>query len=135
MDQYSRECPILESGVSLSSIAVVASLKKVAKERSLSVSITVDNGSEFAGRALNTRAYLNKVKLDLIRPGKPVEKCSIDSFNGKLRDVCMKKEVYLSIAVVREKLEQWRYDYNLLSRSSSLSYRPPADSASELLGN
>jgi len=44
----------------------------VATERSLPVSITVDNGGEFAGRALDTRAFHNKVKLDFIRPGNPV---------------------------------------------------------------
>ncbi len=72
VDQYTRECPILEPGVSLTGSAVVACLQRVATERSLPVSITVDNGGEFAGRALDTRAFHNKVKLDFIRPGNPV---------------------------------------------------------------
>jgi putative transposase len=101
----------------------------------LPVSITVDNGSEFAGRALDTWAYLNKVKLDFIRPGKPVENGFIESFNGKLRDECLNTEVFFSIADVREKLEHWRHDYNHFRPHSSLSNRPPADFARELLGN
>jgi putative transposase len=135
VDQYTRECPVLEPGVSLTGSAVVACLQKVATQRSLPVSITVDNGSEFAGRALDTWAYLNKVKLDFIRPGKPVENGFIESFNGKLRDECLNTEVFFSIADVREKLEHWRHDYNHFRPHSSLSNRPPADFARELLGN
>jgi putative transposase len=102
VDQYTRECPVLELGVSLNGSAVVACLQKVATQRSLPVSITVDNGSEFADRALDTLAYLNKVKLDFIRPRKPIENGLIESFNGKLRDECLNTEVFLSIADVRE---------------------------------
>ncbi len=67
VDQYTRECPVLEAGLSLTGSAVVACLQKVATQWSLPVSITVDNGSESGGRALDTWAYLNKVKLDFIR--------------------------------------------------------------------
>ena len=74
IDQYTRECPILEPGASLTGRAVVECLERVGTERSLPESITVDNGGEFAGRALDTWAYLHHVKLDFIRPGKPVEK-------------------------------------------------------------
>lgn len=37
-------------------------------------------GGEFAGKALDTWAYTNGVKLDLIRPGKPAENGHIESF-------------------------------------------------------
>jgi putative transposase len=53
--------------------------------------------------ALDTWAYLHHVKLDFIRPGKPVENNFIESFNGKLRDECLNSEVFLSIADAREK--------------------------------
>ena len=35
--------------------------------------ITVDNGPEFAGKALDEWAYRRGIKLNFIRPGKPVE--------------------------------------------------------------
>ena len=47
-------------------------------------SITVNNGPEFAGRALDAWAYLTGLKLSFIRPGKPVENAYIDSFNGTM---------------------------------------------------
>jgi putative transposase len=54
----------------------------------------VDNGSEFAGIALDTWAYQNGVKLDLIRPGKPVENVFIEGFNGRLCDEFLNTEVF-----------------------------------------
>jgi putative transposase len=39
--------------------------------RGVTESITIDNGSEFAGRAVETWAYQAGVKLDFIRPASP----------------------------------------------------------------
>ena len=86
---------------------MVEGLERVRTVRPLPHSITVDNGGEFAGRALDALAYLHQVKLDFIRPGKPVENGFTESFNGKLRDECLNSEVFLSIADAREKLERW----------------------------
>ena len=135
VDQYTRECPALEPGTNLTGRAVVNCLELIGKDRPLPDSITVDNGGEFAGRALEAWAYLRKVKLDFIRPGKPTENGIIESFNGKLRDECLNSEVFLSLADAREKLELWRHDYNHLHPHSSLANRPPAEFASEPCGN
>jgi putative transposase len=51
--------------------------------------ITVDNGSEFASKALDARAYAHGLKLEFIRPGKPVENAMIESFNGRFGDECL----------------------------------------------
>ena len=48
-------------------------------------SITTDKGAEFAGKAIELWAYQTGVKLDLIRPGKPVQNGYIESFNGGLK--------------------------------------------------
>ena len=50
--------------------------------------ITMDNGPEFAGRALDEWAYRKGVKLNFIRPGKPIENALAESFIGRLRDEC-----------------------------------------------
>lgn len=44
------------------------------------------NGPEFVGKALDCWAYVRKVKLEPIEPGKPVQNAFIESFNGKLRE-------------------------------------------------
>jgi len=51
---------------------VVAALERVAKRTGYPQMITVDNGSEGTAKALDAWAHEHGVKLDVIRPGKPV---------------------------------------------------------------
>jgi putative transposase len=74
-------------------------------------------------------AYKNGVKLDLIRPGKPVENGYIESFNGRFRDECLNSEIFFDLVDAREKLERWRRDYNEHRPHSSLDDRTPAEFA------
>lgn len=46
--------------------------------------IRVGNDPEFISRALDHWAYINRVTLDFIRPGKPTDNAFVDSFNGPL---------------------------------------------------
>jgi len=46
----------------------------------------VDNGPKFTGRALDEWAHRGGVRLHFIEPGKPVQNCFIESFNGKFRE-------------------------------------------------
>jgi hypothetical protein len=105
-------------------------------ERGAPESITIDNGGEFAGRDMENWAYANGVKLDFIRPGKPVQNGFIESFNGRLRDECLNVEVFFDLEDAREKIERWRQDYNAgrsyagrSSRSSSGTGPSPSQSS------
>ena len=92
-------------------------------------SITADNGSEFAGQAMDYWAHQAGVKLDFIRPGKPVENGYIESFNGRLRDECLNVDVFLDLADARSKIERWRRDYNQERPHSALADRTPQEFA------
>jgi putative transposase len=129
VDQYTRECPMLHAAQSLSGKAVAACLDQVARERGLPRSITVDNGTEFYSKAMDAWAYKNQVKLEFIRPGKPVENGFIESFNGRLRDECLNTHLFFSMEDAREKLETWRQDYNTCRPHGSLANLPPAEFA------
>ena len=52
VDDYSRECPAIEVDTSLGGVRVVGVLERLAETRGLPEVITVDNGPEFAGKAL-----------------------------------------------------------------------------------
>jgi len=129
VDQFSRECPLLEADYSLTAPKVIAGLERRKAERGLPTAITVDNGPEFAGRAMDAWAYRNNVKLDFIRPGKPVENAFIESFNGRLRDECLNTQAFGSLEDARQKLEAWRVDYNLCRPHSALGHLPPSEFA------
>jgi hypothetical protein len=49
----------------------------------------MDNGPEFTSRVLDAWAYENHVRLHFIQPGKPIQNCFVESFNGKFRDECL----------------------------------------------
>jgi putative transposase len=129
VDKFTRECVVIHAGHSLTGKQVAKALDRVSIGRDLPGSITVDNGSEFAGKDLDAWAYYRKIKLDFIRPGKPVENAYIESFNGRLRDECLNDEVFASLQEAQEKLEAWRVDYNTRRPHGSLGHLTPEEYA------
>jgi putative transposase len=125
VDQFTRECFLLYADRALSGEKVAAELERIVRERRVPTSITVDNGSEFASRAMDTWAYGHGIHLDFIRPGKPVENGYIESFNGRLRDECLNVSLFFSLEDARQKLEQWRKDYNQARPHSALGDQAP----------
>ena len=91
--------------------------------------MTVDNGPEFSGRVLDEWAHRNGVKLDFIRPGKPMENAYIESFNGKLREECLNLHWFKTIEEAKEKAEAWRVDYNQHRPHSALNDQTPSEFA------
>ena len=61
-----------------------------------------------------------------IEPGSPWENGYIESFNGKLRDVLLDREVFSTLLEVKVLTEQHRQTYNRIRPHRSLGYRPPA---------
>ena len=127
LDDFSRECLAIEVDTSIGGIRVVSTLERLAELRGLPEVITVDNGPEFSGRALDEWAYRKGVKLNFIRPGKPVENAYIESFNGKLRDECLNQNWFISLKDAREVIEAWRIDYNEFRPHSSLGDLSPVE--------
>jgi putative transposase len=127
IDQFTRECVALEADRSMTGKKVAEALERARQERSrLPESITVDNGSEFSGRALEAWAIANDVQLCFIRPGRPVENGFIESFNGRLRDECLNVEWFSSLDDARRKLAEFREHYNHQRPHSALADRAPA---------
>ena len=112
VDAYSRECPAIEVDTYLGGRRVVQVLERLSETRGLPESITIDNGPEFAGKALDEWAYLKGVKLNFIRPGKPIENAYAESFIGRLRDECLNENWFISLKDARDVIECWRIDYN-----------------------
>ncbi|MBI3790369.1 MAG: transposase [Gemmatimonadetes bacterium] len=47
--------------------------------------------TEFTSQALDHWAYWNHVQPDFSRPGKPVDNCACEAFNGSLRRECLSR--------------------------------------------
>ncbi len=120
VDDYSRECLAIEVGTSLGGRRVVGVLDKLADLRGLLEVITIDNGPEFAGRALDEWAYRRGIKLNFIRPRNPIENAFAESFIGRLRDECLNTNWFMNLKHARDIIEDWRRDYNEVRPHSSL---------------
>jgi len=126
VDDFTRECPVIEVDAHLPSERVIAALERLAGTRGLPRTLVCDNGPEFTSRAFDTWAYRRGVKLQFIRPGKPVENAFIESFNGRLRDECLSTSWFLDLADARAQIEAWRLDYNGARPHSGLARRTPS---------
>lgn len=127
VDDYTRECLAIKVDTSINGVRVTNVLNRIAYMRSLPEIITIDNGPEFAGRAMDAWAYQHAVKLNFIRPGKPVENAYIESFNGKFRDECLNDNWFMSLQQAKDIIEAWRIDYNKERPHSSLGNLTPEE--------
>jgi len=81
------------------------------------------------GRALDEWVYRKGVKLNFIRPGKPIENAYAESFSGRFRDECLNTNWFLSLGHARSVIEEWRRDYNEVRPHSSLKGATPKEYA------
>ena len=118
------------SALSLPGTSVVEMLERVARERGYPDGITVDNGPELRGRALDGWAFDHGVQLWFIDAGKPTQNAYIESFNGRFREECLNLHWFTSLAEAQRIIEEWRTDYNMARPHSSLKYQTPEEFAS-----
>ena len=64
-----------------------------------------------------------------IEPGSPWENAYVESFNGKLEDELLGRELFTSLAEAKVLVEQYRLEYNHARPHSSLAYQTPAEFA------
>ncbi len=129
MDEYNRECLAIRAARSIRSADVIELLAELMAFRGVPDYIRSDNGPEFTARAV--REWLGRVgaRTLYIEPGSPWENGYIESFNGKLRDELLDRELVYTLLEVRVLPERYRRTYNQVRPHSSLGYRPPAPAA------
>lgn len=131
VDDYTRECPVIEVDRHLPSARVIEVLERLVCERGRPHAIVCDNGPEFTCRTFDAWAYRQRIQVLFIRPGKPIENAFIESFNGRLRDECLSASWFLDLDDARAQIEAWRIDYNTTRPHSGLAGRTPSAFAQE----
>jgi putative transposase len=129
LDEFSREYLAAEVDLSLPAERVVRVLDGLLLERGRPDEIWVDNGTEFTSKILDRWAGKQAVEIRFIRPGKPIENCFIESFNGTLRKDCLEANWFDSLAEARLRIEAWRRQYNHDRPHTSLGGLAPAEFA------
>jgi putative transposase len=114
---------------SIASREVIEQLYDLFLRRGVPEHMRSDNGSEFTAKAI--RKWLADLKVTTLypEPGSPRENGYNESFNGKLQDELLKREIFMTLREARILAERWRYEYNNIRPHRSLAYRPPTPEA------
>ena len=126
IDEYTRECLAILVKRRITSQDVIDRLFELFILRGIPEHIRSDNGPEFTAKEMRKWLARLGVKTLFIEPGSPWENGYVESFNGKLRDELLNREIFTTLTEVKVLIEQWRKEYNQVRPHSSLGYRPPA---------
>jgi putative transposase len=126
IDEYTRECLAVVVKRKITSHEVIDKLFDLIILRGIPEYIRSDNGPEFTAKVV--RRWLSRIGVNtlFIEPGSPWENGYIESFNGKLRDELLNREIFTTLEEARVLIEHWKQEYNHIRPHSSLGYRPPA---------
>jgi putative transposase len=133
LDEYTRECLSIRVERKLNSQDVLDELYQLFLLRGLPKYIRSDNGPEFTAKVVRKWLYDLGVNTLFIEPGSPWENGYIESFNGKLRDELLDREIFDTLLEAKVLIEAWRKEYNQIRPHSSLRYCPPAPQATQLI--
>jgi putative transposase len=126
IDEFTRECLSIKVNRKISSQDVIDELFLLFIFRGIPEHIRSDNGPEFTARSVRKWFSRLGVKTLFIELGSPWENGYIESFNGKLRDELLNREIFTTLEEAKVLIEQWRKEYNQVRPHSSLGYLPPA---------
>jgi len=82
-----------------------------------------------AGQSIKGEDVVEVLDELISKRGKPTDNAFIGSFNGNFKAECLNENWFLSLADARDKIEQWRDDYNYYRPHSSLGNLSPVEFA------
>ena len=133
IDEYTRECLAILVERRLTSEDVIDKLYDLFLFRGVPEHIRSDNGPEFTARAIRQWLGRMAVKTLFIEPGSPWENGYVESFNGKLRDELLNREIFTTLTEAKVLIAGWRKEYNEVRPHSARGYKPPAPEAKMLV--
>ena len=129
VEEYSRECLALVVARRLRAIDVLETLAALFVTHGVPAHIRSDNGPEFTAELVRLWLEALNVRTLFIEPGSPWENGYVESFNGKLRDELLDREIFYTLTEAQILIERWRREYNKVRPHSALGYRPPVPEA------
>jgi putative transposase len=127
VDEYTRECLVLDAARSITGGDVRRILARVIGRRGVPRMIRSDNGSEFVCEAV--AGWLPGVGSESIpvATGSPWRDGYIESFHGRLRDEFLERHEFETVADARAKGSSFRREYNRIRPHGSLDYKTPEE--------
>jgi len=134
IDEFTRECLALEVGRSFTARGVMLTLQYLFAVRGTPEQIRSDNGPEFIAKEIQRWLKDAEVGTLYIQKASPWENGYVESFNSRLRDELLNRELFLSLPEARYVLDEWRVQYNNDRIHGGLNWMTPAAFAASLSG-
>jgi transposase InsO family protein len=129
LDEYTRECHVLQADRALKSKDVLEWLQRAIEEHGAPGYLRSDNGPEFIATAVQRWLKEAGVKTLYIEPGSPWQNGFVESFHGRLRDECLNREALWTLTEARVVIGDYRNEYNGFRPHSRLGYLSPKEYA------
>ena len=115
IDEYTRECLAIDVARRLTSEDVLERLTDLFIRRGVPDYIRSDNGAEFTAHAV--RDWLDRSACGRCTSSRAVlgRTATSSSFNGKLRDELLEREIFDTLLEAKVLIERWRQEYNHVS--------------------
>ena len=123
VDEYSRACLAIVVARRLRSLEVLETLADLFVAHGVPAHMRSDNGPEFTATLVRHWLAALNVETLFIEPGSPWENGYVESFNGKLRDELLDREIFYTLTEAKILIERWRREYNTVRPHSALVYR------------
>ena len=120
VDDFTRECPVIEVDTSLTGERVARVLNRVAS-RGGCPRASCATMARVRREVLDQWAHERGIPLHFIESRKPVQNTYVERFNGRLRDECLNESWFTSLADARVTIERWRRNYNEARPHSGLA--------------
>src|SRR5713101_4525695 len=101
VDDFTRECLALVADTSLPGLRVARELDAAITHRGRPAIIVSDNGTDLTSMTMLRWSQEHGIEWHYISPGKPQQNAFVESFNGRLRDECLNKTLFTSLALAR----------------------------------
>ncbi len=129
MDEYSRECLAIVVARRVRSTDVLETLADLFVTQGVPAYSRSDHGPAFTAELVRLWLEALQVQTLFIEPGSPWENGFVESFNGKLRDELLDREIFYTLTEAKILIARWRRQYHTVRPHSALGYRPPAPEA------
>jgi putative transposase len=130
-DEYTREALATNAARRIAAAGTMAVLDQILELRGAPQFLRMDNGPEFIADTLREAVQRKNIKVNYCDMGSPWQNGRIESFNSRLRDELLTREVSDLMWEFRCTLEEHRNNYNHYRPHSALSYLTPIEFATK----
>jgi len=131
LDEHTRACLTVEVARHFTAQDIIRTLSRLFTERGAPEFIRSDNGPEFIATAVKEWLAASGVATLYIEPGSPWENAYAESFNIRLRDELLDRELFTSLMEATVLVTHYVTGYNHERPHSALAYRTPAAFAAQ----